>query len=247
MSLRTFFGLLALVVLSAPAMAAEPDFPALTGRVVDRAGVLSPTVAGEISQIAAQHEKASGQQIVVVTLQSLQGYDIADYGYRLGRHWGIGRQGEDNGVLLIVAPEEREVRIEVGYGLEGALPDAIAHDIVSNVILPEFRRGDLQAGILAGTKAIVQALEGSYEPGSSGEARKDGSVAKIMFLLLVFGVVMGFSFMARSGHSRYYRRRGGFLGGIGTGGGGFSGGFGGGGGFSGGGGSFGGGGASGSW
>lgn len=243
--------LLPLLLLLCAAASAAPGFPPLSGRVVDQAGLLAPRAAQELTARLAAHERRSGQQVVVVTLNSLQGHDIADYGYQLGRHWGIGQQGEDNGVLLIVAPEERQVRIEVGYGLEGALPDAIAHDIIQNVILPRFRAGDMQGGIVAGAEAVLQALEGSYQPAGDREARRDNRVAVVMLLLLIFGVFAGFGMMFGGGRRMRHYRRGGFLGGIaggGLGSGGFRGGGGfGGGGFSGGGGSFGGGGASGSW
>ena len=105
--------------------AAEPSFPALTGRVVDDAHILDAAARAAIERKLAAFETKSGRQVVVATLPSLQGYEIEDYGYRLGRHWGIGEKGSNNGALLIVAPNERRVRIEVGYGLEGTLTDAV--------------------------------------------------------------------------------------------------------------------------
>ena len=113
----------------------------------------------------AEHERATGEQVVVVTLDSLQGYSIEDYGYQLGRHWGIGQKGTNTGALLIVAPRERKVRIEVGYGLEGELTDAISRTIIDNYILPSFKRGDYNAGVLAGTRSILQVLGGN--PGAN--------------------------------------------------------------------------------
>src|SRR5262245_46164125 len=121
---------------------AEPSFPALTGRVVDEAGVLDAAARSRIEGKLEQLESKTSTQLVVVTLKSLQGYDIADYGYQLGRHWGIGQEKLNNGALLIVAPTERKVRIEVGYGLEGTLTDAISRLIIENAILPRFRTGD---------------------------------------------------------------------------------------------------------
>src|SRR5690606_33601941 len=109
------------------------------------------------------HENASGNQLVVVTLPELGGYSIEEYGYQLGRHWGIGQKGEDNGVLLIVARDERKVRIEVGYGLEGTLTDALSSNIIHAVILPRFRQNDFNGGIAAGATAIIQALGGEYK------------------------------------------------------------------------------------
>ena len=109
----------------------------------------------------AAHERATGQQVVVVTLDSLQGFTIEDYGYQLGRHWGIGQKGTNTGALLIVAPKEHKVRIEVGYGLEGTLTDAQSRIIIEQSILPSFRSGDFNAGILNGTQAIIQVLGGN--------------------------------------------------------------------------------------
>lgn len=145
------------------AVAASVEFPPLSGRVVDAAGILPADVQAEISRRSAAIEAASGAQMVVVTVASLQGMDIADYGYRLGRHWGIGehrRAGAgDNGVILLVAPNERLVRIEVGYGLEPVLTDALANRIIQQQILPRFRAGRLPDGILAGASAMADVLE----------------------------------------------------------------------------------------
>jgi uncharacterized protein len=155
--------LLALCVLGAAAQAA-PQFPKLTGRVVDAAGVLSADTVQALDASLARHEKETSNQVVVVTLKDLQGYAIEDFGYQLGRHWGIGQAGRDNGALLIVAPGERAVRIEVGYGLEHALTDAVAHNIIQTVILPMFRQGDYDAGVRAGVAAMLAAIGGTYEP-----------------------------------------------------------------------------------
>jgi uncharacterized protein len=143
---------------------AAPQFPTLSGRVVDEAGILSPQTRTELDAQLAAHERATTNQVVVVTLKSLQGYDISDYGYQLGRHWGIGQKGKDNGALLIVAPSERKLRIEVGYGLEGALTDAVSRDIIERVIKPPFRRQDYDQGVRAGVGAILTALAGEYRP-----------------------------------------------------------------------------------
>ena len=143
---------------------AGPSFPPLTGRVVDTAGILSPQVEAEISAQLAAHEQSTTNQVVVVTLKSLDGYDIADYGYQLGRHWGIGQKGKNNGALLIIAPAERKLRIEVGYGLEGALTDAISRDIIERVIKPPFRQQHYDQGVRAGVTAILAALSGEHHP-----------------------------------------------------------------------------------
>jgi uncharacterized protein len=124
---------------------------------------------------------------VVVTLPSLQGYAIDDYGYQLGRHWGIGQAERDNGVLLIVAPSEREVRIEVGYGLEGVLTDAGSHAIIQDVMLPQFRDGHYEAGILQGVNAILGTLQGSYEPVPHRPAEN----YNILFMLFILIISIG--------------------------------------------------------
>src|SRR5690606_30470285 len=139
---------------------AEPELPALSGRVVDTAGLLDPASEEQISAMFTAHEQASGEQLVVVTLPTLQGRSIEEFGVALGRHWGIGQKSEDNGALLIVARDERKVRIEVGYGLEGRLTDAQASLIINNLIIPAFRQGDFAGGIRDAAAAMVQVLGG---------------------------------------------------------------------------------------
>jgi len=177
-----------LIVLTG--LQAAPDFPQLTDRVVDQAGLLSAPDEAALNAKLEQHEKETSNQIVVVTLKSLQGYDIADYGYQLGRHWGIGQKGKDNGALLIVAPNERKMRIEVGYGLEGFLTDAISSDIIRNKIRPAFRAGNYPAGINAGVDAMLAAVKGSYKPAprkqSSGTLSDFIGVIFPVFFLLIF-------------------------------------------------------------
>ncbi|MFC0336876.1 uncharacterized protein SAMN05421848_3016 [Kushneria avicenniae] len=243
-----------LLLLCTAAAQAAPDFPELTGRVVDNAELLDASTETQLSQTLAAHEKATGEQVVVVTLPNLGGETIEQYGYQLGREWGIGQEGEDNGALLIVALDERKVRIEVGYGLEGRLTDAQSSTIIHQVITPAFRDGDYARGIVEGSQAMIQVLGGDplTQTGQRGErdaseSRELGS-AGIWLTILMFIVLM----IVRGGGGRGGRGRGGLLGGMLLGGalGGGSrsgGGFGGGGGFSGGGGGFGGGGASGGW
>jgi uncharacterized protein len=242
--------LLLLLILASPALASEPKFPPLTGRVVDDAGVLNTSTQTQLTDMLAAHERATGEQVVVVTLDSLQGYTIEDYGYQLGRYWGIGQKGKNTGAILIVAPKEHKVRIEVGYGLEGQLTDAVSATIIQNNILPSFKRGDFDAGVLAGTTSILRVLGGNplktSEPATSAVPVQgappsgfDLIVILLFFLIPAIGsLLLTFGFIS-SGHRVQW--------GTGYGSGNWSGGGGGGGGFSGGGGSFGGGGASGSW
>jgi uncharacterized protein len=241
---------LALLLITGIARA-DPPVPALSGRVVDLAHVLDPATAQRITAELANFEKQNQIQLVVVTLPDLAGYTIEDWGLALGRSWGIGQKGKNNGVLLVVAPKDRQLRIEVGYGLEGDLPDATANRIIQDTIVPRFRRGELAFGIEAGAQAIIKALGGqiqgseigapaSPEPGSTAS----GFPAMLVFLIF-FVFIMMLNHRRRSpwtGYYPYYLGRGGFGRGGGFSGGGFSSG-----GFSGGGGSFGGGGASGRW
>jgi uncharacterized protein len=156
--------LLAATLASQGVSAAEPKWPELTGRVVDEAGLLSQQQRAELDSKLMQLETSSGMQLVVVTVNSLQGLEIEDYGVGLGRHWGIGQVGKNNGAMLIVAPNEREVRVEVGYGLEGVLTDAITSSIIQTDILPAFRAGHMDQGIVAGTDSLLKALNGDYAP-----------------------------------------------------------------------------------
>jgi len=256
-----------LIAGPAPAMAADLKFPALTGRVVDDAHVLSDVQKAALTDKLKALEDKTSRQLVVVTIPSLQGDEIEDYGYKLGRAWQIGQKGQNNGTLFIVAPSEHKVRIEVGYGLEGVLTDALTSVILQTQVLPKFKDNDIPGGIEAGTDALIQQM--SADPSeaeqkiAAAEAQKNAedqggyhyvhrrgnplsAIFPVLILLFVFGGVFG-------------RRRGGFgallpllfLGSLGGGGRdddwGGGGGGGGGGGFSGGGGSFGGGGSSGSW
>jgi len=142
-------------------MPAGYAFPALTGRVVDKADLLSPAQEAALSEQSAALDKATGHQFVIVTVPDLGGHPIEDYGVYLGRYWGIGRKGVNDGVLLLVAPAERKVRIEVGYGLEKTLSDPRSAEIIAQDILPRFKAGDMPGGIVAGAAAITRTLSPS--------------------------------------------------------------------------------------
>jgi uncharacterized protein len=250
--MRFLAALAALFLLITP-VAAAPTFPALTGRVVDQANILSPTVEADLTQKLAALEAGTSRQLVVVTLASLQGYEISDYGYQLGRAWGIGQKKLNNGALFIIAPQERAVRVEVGYGLEPILTDALSSVIIQSQVLPNFRQGNMEAGVQAGTAALIQQLSlerSEAEARAAAAAKQRGSqqdeIPDWLAMLLILGV---FGFMFYQSWAHPGRRGGGggpYYGGGGWGGGGGRGGFGG-GGCGGGGGGFGGGGASGRW
>ena len=225
--------------------------------MVDNAHVLSAQTQADLTAKLADLETKTGRQLVVVTLPDLQGYDIEDYGYQLGRAWGIGQKGQNNGALFIVAPSDHKVRIEVGYGLEPILTDALSSVILQTQVLPKLRAGDVNGGVTDGTDAIIAQL-------SADQADAQANVAKATQAArphggLPFGAIFGLIIFFIVLSSIFRGHRGGGMGWLlplmilnsgsrgGWGGGGDGGGFGGGGGFSGGGGSFGGGGASGSW
>jgi len=245
--MRLAAALLAFFVVIAPATAA-PKFPALTGRVVDDANILSGETKADLTGKLAALEQKTSRQLVVVTIPSLGGYEISDYGYQLGRAWGIGQAKLNNGILLIVAPTEHKTRIEVGYGLEPIVTDAFSSVVIQTQVLPKFRSGDFNGGVEAGVDALIEQL--SLDP-SEAEKRaaaaeqqpqsdnSGGALTGFLIMLFIFIAIArvfgGWALLPLL-----------FMGGGGRGGGFGGGGFGG-GGFGGGGGSFGGGGSSGSW
>ncbi len=180
-----------LCVLTLAALA-QPKFPPLTGRIVDDAGLLSTAQRTQIETDLRALEAKSSDQLVVYTTRSLQGYPIEDFGYQLGRAWKIGQAGGNNGVVLIVAPNDRKVRIEVGRGLEGQMTDLMSKIIVDNAILPAFRRGDFAGGIVAGVRDIKDVLTGDAEAVKErakwGQKRSDQSdpMATLLPILVIF-------------------------------------------------------------
>jgi uncharacterized protein len=231
------------------------DFPQLTGRVVDQAGVMSADTRSAVEEKLKDLEDKSGIQLIVATVKSLQGSDIETYANELFRAWKLGHAQKNNGVLLLVAPNEHKVRIEVGYGLEGTLTDALSSVVISSAILPRFKAGDFSGGIERGVDGIISILSGDtadWQP--KVNVRQDDSSADFdqlfpfLFILLIILIIWYVN--RNSGGPGGMTRRGGgpvFIpyGGGSSWGGGGGGGFGG--GFSGGGGSSGGGGASGGW
>jgi uncharacterized protein len=254
--------LLAVFAVASVATAAVPKFPPLTGRVVDDANILSAGTEERLTEELATLEAQTGHQLVVATVPDLQGYEIEDYGYQLGRAWHLGRKGVNDGAILLVAPKEHKVRIEVGYGLEPVLTDALTSVILQEKVLPQFRQGRMEQGVVDGAEALIQqiglppdqaqaqAAAAAQQP-HAAHGRSAGSHIPVLFvILLVFWVLSGVLRGGGRGIGWLWPLffLGGGRGGGGWGdGGGFGGGGGGGGGFSGGGGSFGGGGSSGSW
>lgn len=261
--------LLALLLLVAWSPAyADPTFPELTGRVVDAANIIPDDQEPALSAKLEAIEKDSGRQVVVATIPDLQGYDLADYGYRLGRAWGIGEKDKNTGAVMFLAPNEpagkRGPRIEVGYGLEPILTDALSSVIAWQIMTPMLKQGDIAGALNAGVDAIAiqlklppeEAAKRAAEIGADAErGRNDVNVGGVIFWVFIFLFFILPMVRGLFGGKRRGRRFGsapvilwggsdwgGGGGGSSWGGGGF-----GGGGFSGGGGSFGGGGASGGW
>ena len=185
---------LALTLLALLSAAFAINFPALTGRVVDDADILNLQTRAALTDKLAALEAKTTDQLVVVTLKSLQGTSIEDYGYQLGRAWGIGQKGKDNGVLLIVAPSEHKVRIEVGRRLEPILTDALSSIIINHAIVPEFRKGDFAAGIKAGVRDIKDVLLGDAEAVKERAqgARRGNSPDTMQVILLIFWICVVF-------------------------------------------------------
>jgi uncharacterized protein len=247
-----------LAALLVAALAHATNFPPLTGRVVDAANILSAATRADLTQQLAAFEQRSGIQLVVATVPNLDGLDIETYGVDLARTWQIGSKARNDGAVLLVAKAEHKVRIEVGYGLEGNLTDAMSSYIINTRIVPQFRRGDFDAGVRDGVSGIIEVLGNPEQAQQAAQAAK--STAKRHAPIGIFWLIVLIIVFSGMGGGRGGRRRGGlaraiFWGSVlngmssgrgrgGFGGGGFGGG---GGGFSGGGGSFGGGGASGSW
>jgi len=221
--------LLALLLIILPALSFAAELPALTGRVIDNANILSSRTEAQLTANLGEHERQTTNQVVVVTLDSLDGKPIEDFGVKLGRAWGIGQKGKNNGVIFIVAPNDRATRIEVGYGLEGTLTDALSSKIIQSIVLPEFRDGKMQDGVVNGTTAIISVLGGKTVNFPTSQPNQQDLptwlIILIIIAVIVFRIYFGVGYISTGGIGR------------GSAGGGFSGG----------GGSFGGGGSSGRW
>jgi uncharacterized protein len=243
-----------LLLLIASSLALAIEVPPLRGRVNDYAGVMSQDQVRALESQLAQFEQETGHQIAVLTIPTLDGEDIEGFSIRVAENWKIGKKGFDNGVILLVAVKDRKLRLEVGYGLEGILPDAIAKRITSDYIVPRFRAQDYAGGIISGIDAVEKVIkqeplpESARKPNQAPQSDFNSlamfAVAFVIFALMAFSSGRRRRNQMWSGRGRHYPPI--FWGGGGFGGGGFGGGDSG-GGFSGGGGGFGGGGASDSW
>jgi uncharacterized protein len=190
-------------ILSAVAIAFGADVPFLAGRITDNAEILSPGVRSALTKELKSHEDRTGNQIAVLTVPTLGGESIEDYAVAVFSAWKLGKKGKDNGVLIIVVPNERRMRIEVGYGLEGTLTDGTAGRIIRNAMAPRFKEGDYDGGVEAGVKNVIDLLEGGKGP--DAEANSDGKTAessglhingpdlsipeRILFGAFIFGII----------------------------------------------------------
>ena len=179
--------LLLLIVMAGTLRATEVPF--LTGRVNDEAGILSPETTGHLNALLRAHEDSTSNQVVVLTVPSLEGEGVESFSMRVADSWKIGQKGRDNGVLLLVSRDDRNVRIEVGQGLEGSLPDITCGMIIRHEIIPRFKQGDYDAGVTAGVLAILDAIGGSYVASDSEQLGTDDLFGRLMgggiFLVVV--------------------------------------------------------------
>ena len=260
--IRSILPVLAVAAFAAAAFAGQSPLPPKPADyVLDQSGVFSPMEREALSRELEQFERETSNQIVVAVMPRVpDDYVMEDFTQRTAEAWGAGQRGTDNGIVLFVFPDQREMRIEVGYGLEGAVPDALANQIIQNDIVPYFRSGNMAGGIAQGAQALMAASKGEYTGTGRTVAETEYAANEAFFNFIILAVFLIFIIL----HIRMAMKRGGRVyapsgrrdvwfpsSGTGLGGGGFGGGFGGGGfgggGFSGGGGGFGGGGASGRW
>lgn len=175
------------------------DIPPLTGRVVDQAHLLSPSAISDLNAALAAHESKTSNQVAVLTLASLEGHPLEEFSHQVATAWALGQKGTDNGVLFLIAVQEKRVRIEVGYGLEGTLTDAKSSRIIRHEVVPRFRAGNFSEGIIAGTHAILGTIEGTYTnlPSSADNSAEPVGRWEIFGLAVVLGTLAGLLFGSR--------------------------------------------------
>lgn len=200
----------ALLAFFAPVAAQEAVVPYLTGRVVDNAEILSPGTRQRLTEVLRQHEQKTGNQIAVLTVPTIHGESIEEYAVKVFEQWKLGQKGKDNGVLVVIVPEDRRMRIEVGYGLEGVVTDAYASRIIRDIMTPRFRERDFNGGTMSGVSALVAQLEdrqatAGSEPRRTQRPRTAKSEfikaprmalhEKVLFGAFIFGIIGLFTFM----------------------------------------------------
>ncbi len=182
--------LLLLVLL--PASASCLDVPALTGRVNDYAGLLSPGTVQQLDRQLAALERTDSTQVVVLTIPTLDGENLEEYSIKVAEAWRIGQKGLDNGAILLIAKQEHKIRIEVGRGLEGKLTDLLSGRIIRDEMVPRFRQGDYDGGVVAGVNAIAAVVKGEYTAKES-PSRRQGRTPSLIPYLVVLLVVCVFA------------------------------------------------------
>jgi uncharacterized protein len=182
-----------LVLLFIAQVAWSLDIPPLAGRVVDQAHVILPAHLSDLNDALTAHESKTSNQVAVLTLPSLAGETLEEFSHRVASAWGLGQKGTDNGVLLLVAIQDRKIRIEVGYGLEGTLTDAKSSQIIRHEMVPRFRHGEYSEGIVAGVHAILTTIEGTYTKPASSAPNSSEHVGlwEIFGLAVVLGTLVG--------------------------------------------------------
>ena len=181
---------------------AQITYPKLTGHVVDSANILTNTQKNNIENILTNHENNTSNQVIVVTLKTLNSIPIEQYALELGRHWGIGQKDKNNGVILLVAMQEHKLRIEVGYGLEGALTDKISHEIIEYKIKPEFKKEQYYNGILLGINDILSAIKGEYK--FEKKDIQNNNYTQYVFVL-AFVLIILFELISKFTKTRYLK------------------------------------------
>lgn len=199
-----------LLTCAALAVAQTAEVPYLTGRVVDNAEILNAETRTRLTEALRQHEQKTGNQIAVLTVPTIHGESVEEYAVRVFEQWKLGQKGKDNGLLVLVVPQDRRMRIEVGYGLEGVVTDAHASWIIRNVMTPRFRDGDFNGGVASGVDALIAQLEGRQAAPGRETARAQRPAAeksefikaptmalheKILFGAFIFGIIGLFTFM----------------------------------------------------
>ena len=201
MRITSRFYLLPAMLLTSLVLA-EVDIPYLTGRVTDNAQIFSPETRRSLTESLKEHENRTSNQIAVLTIPTLNGESIEEYAVEVFEEWKLGQKDKDNGILIVIVPNDRRMRIEVGYGLEGTLNDGMAGQIIRSVMTPKFKSGDYDGGITDGVRAIMDVLEGGelpYTAGDAGPAKKSSALnfegpdlgirERILIGAFIFGII----------------------------------------------------------
>ena len=183
------WGILGILLLVPAAWAL--DIPALSERVVDQAHILSPASLSRLNSALAEHESKTSNQVAVLTIPSLEGHPLEDFSHQVATTWALGKKGTDNGVLFLIAVKEKKLRIEVGDGLEGTLTDAKSSRIIRHEVVPRFRVGDFSGGVVAGARAILSTIEGTYTNSPSHTSTSELELWKTFAVAVAIGTIIG--------------------------------------------------------